>query len=313
MEDRDAGSRLVVNGATVNTGFNQRRLSSRMVAARVLAKLGETFDVSSVSKAAQNVLAQIPSLGIEPGPSPAAGLTLPPEMVPFSVVGGAINNAGESSSSSSPWIDGSSVISSLALSSKLQSTTRLDATVLKRWLERDWNVNMAVDEAFAGSSPYAQSSLASASQQPSRQASFTPINGALVNGSNASSASVNRPNRLSISAASTGVNDLREALGSASPNSAKYANGYSDDGGLSPADVDNRRAHRRESRRGPTIGSSNGSNGTSAVAILDSLKVGVDENVLRLDPDSSLSEIKSKNVGATGAGGVTPISPPYAS
>ncbi|KAJ1025698.1 hypothetical protein NDA18_004036 [Ustilago nuda] len=311
--DRDAGSRLVVNGATVNTGFNQRRLSSRMVAARVLAKLGETFDVSSVSKAAQNVLAQIPSLGIEPGPSPAAGLTLPPEVVPFSVVGGGINAAGESSSSSSPWIDGSSVISSLASSSKLQSATRLDATVLKRWLERDWNVNMAVDEAFAGSSPYAQSSLASASQQPSRRASSTPINGALVNGSNASSASVNRPNRLSISAASTSVNDLREALGSVSPNSAKHANGYSDDGGLSPADVDNRRAHRRESRRGPTIGSSNGNNGTSAVAILDSLKVGVDENVSRLGPDSSLSEIKSKNVDATGAGGVAPISPPYAS
>lgn len=310
--DKDAGSRLVVNGATVNTGLeNQRRLSSRMVAARVLAKLGETFDVSSISKAAQNVLAQIPALGIEPGPSPAAGLTLPPEVVPFSVVGG-INAAGESSNSSSPSIDGNSVISGLVSSSKLQSATRLDPTVLKRWLQRDWNVNIAVDEAFASSNPYAQSSLASVSQQPSRRPSFTPINGlggaSLVNGgSNASSASVNRPGRISISAPATGVNDLREALGSVSPVSAKHANGYSNDGGLSSVDVENRRAHRRESRRGPTLASSNRSNGTSAVAILDSLKVGVDENISRLGPNSSLSEIKSKNVGAT------PINPPYAS
>lgn len=309
--DKDAGSRLVVHGAAVNTGLeNQRRLSSRMVAARVLAKIGETFDVSPIVRSAQSLLAQIPSLGVEPGPSPAAGLTLPPEVVPFSVMGG-INAAGESSSTSSPSIDANSVISNLVSSSKLQSATQLDASVLKRWLERDWNVNIAVDEAIAGSNPYAPSTLPSTSQQPSRRPSYTPVNGlgaaSPVNGSNASSASVNRPGRLSIQVPSTGVNDLREALGAASPVSAKHTNGYSQDGALSQADLDGRRAHRRESRRIPTT---NGSNGTSAVAILDSLKVGVDEEATRLGPDTSLSAVQPAKATSAGA---TPINPPYAS
>ncbi len=260
-----------------------------MVAARVLAKLGETFDVNAISKSAQNILAQIPSLGVEPGPSPAAALTLPPEVVPFSAVG-SINALGESSTSSSPSIDANSIVSGLVSSTKLQTATRLDSTVLKRWLERDWNVNIAVDEALAGSSPYAQSSLATPSQQPSRRPSYTPINGlgaggaaSLVNGSNASSVSVGQPGRLSIQVPSTGVNDLREALGTASPVSTRHANGYSQDGGLSPAALEDRRAHRRESRRVPAA------TGSGAVGILDSLKVGVDEDSSKLGPDSSLA------------------------
>lgn len=308
--DKDAGSRLVVNGAAENTGLeNQRRLSSRMVAARVLAKLGETFDVNSISKSAQSVLSHIPSLGIEPGPSPVGGLTLPPEVIPFSMVGG-INAAGDSSNSSSPSIDGSSVISGLVSSSKLQSATGLDQTVLKRWMERDWNVNIAVDEAFAGSSPYAHSSLATPSQQPSRRPSYTPVNGlapasiaqgggaSLLNGSNASSGSLGRPPRMSMHVPATGVNDLREALGVSSP-----TNGYSHEG-----DPESRRAQRRESRRNPTVGNANGSNGTSAVAILDSLKVGMDEDASKVGPDSSLAAT-GKNGGAVSS----PISPPYAS
>ena len=311
--DKDAGCRLTVNGAAANTGLeNQRRLSSRMVAARVLAKLGETFDADSVTRSAQNVLSQVPSLGVEPGASPVSGLTLPPEVVPFSAVGG-INALGESSTSSSPSINGSSVASALASSAKLQSASQLDGTVLKRWLERDWNVTIAVDEAFAGSSPYAPSSLAAPSQQASRRPSYTPINGingggaSLVNGSNGSSASVNKNSRLSIHVPSTGVNDLREALGAASPVSSR-ANGYSHDTSLGTADLDGRRASRRESRRGPAMGSAKGSNGSSAVAILDSLKVGVEEDSSRLGPDSSLiSSAAGKNVG------VSPIKPPYAS
>ena len=196
-------------------------------------------------------------------------------------------------------------------SSKLQSATQLDASVLKRWLERDWNVNIAVDEAIAGSNPYAPSTLPSTSQQPSRRPSYTPVNGlgaaSPVNGSNASSASVNKPGRLSIQVPSTGVNDLREALGASSPVSAKHTNGYSQDGALSQADLDGRRAHRRESRRIPTT---NGSNGTSAVAILDSLKVGVDEDASRLGPDTSLSAVQPAKATSAGA---TPINPPYAS
>ncbi|CBQ72418.1 conserved hypothetical protein [Sporisorium reilianum SRZ2] len=312
--DKDAGSRLTANGAAANTGLeNQRRLSSRMVAARVLAKLGETFDVDSVTRSAQSVLSQVPSLGVEPGPSPVGGLTLPPEVVPFSAVGG-INALGESSTSSSPSINGSSVISSLASSAKLQSATQLDATTLKRWLERDWNVSIAVDEAFAGSSPYAASSLAAPSQQASRRPSYTPINGVggglLINGSNASSASVNRNSRLSIHVPSTGVSDLREALGTASPASSRQVNGLSQDNSLSAADFDGRRASRRESRRGPTVGAANGSNGTSAVAILDSLKVGVDEDASKLGPDSSLAATLPAKMNGVGA---SPISPPYAS
>ncbi|CDU25745.1 related to EFR3-protein required for Stt4-containing phosphoinositide kinase patch assembly [Sporisorium scitamineum] len=312
--DKDAGSRLTVHGAAANTGLeNQRRLSSRMVAARVLAKLGETFDVDAVTRSAQSVLAQVPSLGVEPGPSPAGGLTLPPEVVPFSAVGG-INALGESSTSSSPSINGSLVISSLSSSAKLQSATQLDATVLKRWLERDWNVNIAVDEAFAGSSPYLPSSLVGPSQQASRRPSYTPLNGvggaSLVNGSNASTASVHKNSRLSIHVPSTGVHDLREALGTASPVSSRHANGYSQDNALGAADFDGRRASRRESRRGPTINGANGSNGTSAVAILDSLKVGVDEDPSKLGPDSSLTATRPVKAAGVGA---SPISPPYAS
>lgn len=305
--DKDAGSRLTVNGAAPNTGLeNQRRISSRMVAARVLAKIGKTFDVNAVTRAAESVLAQVPSLGVEPGPAPVGGLTLPPEVVPFSAVG-SINDLGESSSSSSPSINASSVVSNLVSSAKLQSATQLDATVLKRWLERDWNVNIAVDEAFAGASPYAQASLAPPSQNPSRRPSYTPMNGvsggaSLVNGSNGSSASVNKNSRLSMQVPSTGVRDLREALGS-----APSANGQSQDGALSAGDFDGRRASRRESRRGPPVGSLNGSNGASAVAILDSLKVGVDEDASKMGPDSSLS------TGKTSAAGASPISPPYAS
>lgn len=309
--DKDAGSRLTVHGATVNTGLeNQRRLSSRMVAARVLVKLGETFDTDSVSRAAQGVLSQIPSLGIEPGPSPVGGLTLPSEVVPFSAVG-SINQLGESSSSSSPSLNGALVINSLASSSKLQSATQLDAATLKRWLERDWNVGIAVDEAFAGSSPYAHSSLGTGSQQASRRPSYTPINGlsaggnAFVNGSNASSASVNKNSRISMQAPSTGVNDLREALGTAASLSSKQANGTTQDGSLST----DRRASRRESRRGPVVTSANGSNGTSAVAILDSLKVGVDEDASRLGRDTSWSAIPAKGI----TNGTAPISPPYTS
>ncbi|GAC93009.1 cellular morphogenesis-related protein [Pseudozyma hubeiensis SY62] len=308
--DKDAGSRLTVHGGGVNTGLeNQRRLSSRMVAARVLAKLGETFDASSVSSAAQSVLSQIPSLGIEPGPSPVGGLTLPPEVVPFSAVG-TINELGESSSSSSPSISGSSVVNSLVSSSKLQSATQLDATVLKRWLDRDWNVGIAVDEAFAGANPYAHSSLSAGSQPASRRPSYTPINGlngssAVVNGNNASSASVNRSSRMSMQVPSTGVNDLREALGTSSTLSSRQINGASQDTSLNA----DRRASRRESRRGPAVGSVNGSNGNSAMAILDSLKVGVDEDASKLGPDSSSFAAPAK----TGAVGASPISPPYAS
>ncbi|EST08442.1 hypothetical protein PSEUBRA_001855 [Kalmanozyma brasiliensis GHG001] len=305
--DKDAGSRLTVNGAAANTGLeNQRRISSRMVVARVLAKIGETFDVSAVAKAAQSVLSQVPSLGIEPGPSPVGGLTLPPEVVPFSAVG-SINDLGESSSSSSPSISASSVISSLVSSTKLQSATQLDSVVLKRFLERDWNVNIAVDEAFNGSSPYAHGSMAPPSQQPSRRPSYTPANGLgggsgglLVNGSNASSASINRNSRMSMQVPSTGVRDLREALGI-----APSANGHSQD-----SDFDGRRASRRESRRGPAVGSANGSNGKSAVAILDTLKVGMDEDATGLGPDSSLTTSSS---GKGGAAPVSPINPPYAS
>ncbi|TKY86465.1 hypothetical protein EX895_004614 [Sporisorium graminicola] len=312
--DRDAGSRLTVNGAAANTGLeNQRRLSSRMVAARVLARLGETFDVDAVTRSAQSVLSQVPSLGVEPGPSPVGGLTLPPEVVPFSAVG-SINALGESSTSSSPSINGISVISSLASSPKLQSATQLDATVLKRWLERDWNINIAVDEAFAGSSPYATSSLAPRSQQTSRRPSYTPLNGvggaSLVNGSNASTASVNKSSRLSIHVPSTGVNELREALGTASPSSTRHTNGYSQDNSFGAADFDGRRASRRESRRGPMITGANGSNGTSAVAILDSLRVGEDEEPSKLGPDSSLAASKPVKTNGVGA---SPISPPYAS
>lgn len=312
--DRDAGSRLVVNAASASTGLeNQRRVSSRMLAARVWARLGETFDVPAITKAAEGVLAQVPSLGVEPGPSPAAGLTLPPEVIPFSAVGG-INAAGDSSSSSSPSINASTVVGGLASSAKLQSATQLDAGVLKRWLERDWNVTMAVDEAFNASNPYAGSSIASASQQPSRRPSVTPVNGlgvggaSLVNGSNASSASLSRGGRLSMQVPSTGVNELREALGTASPVSAKHTNGLSHDSAAGPADLEGRRAHRRESRRGPMLGSSNGTNGTSAVAILDSLKVGEEQDASLLGPDSART---AKTASSTTA--ATPISPPYAS
>ena len=209
-------------------------------------------------------------------------------------------------------MNASTVVGGLASSAKLQSATQLDAGVLKRWLERDWNVSMAVDEAFNGSNPYATSSVASASQQPSRRPSVTPVNGltvggaSLVNGSNASSASLSRGQRLSTQVPSTGVNELREALGTAA--SAKHTNGLSHDSGVGAVDVEGRRAHRRESRRGPLLGSTNGSNGASAVAILDSLKVGQDQDSALLGPDSALSA-KTASPGAAAA----PISPPYAS
>jgi hypothetical protein len=227
---------------------------------------------------------------------------------------GGINAAGDSSSSSSPSINASTVVGGLASSAKLQSATQLDAGVLKRWLERDWNVTMAVDEAFNASNPYASSSIASASQQPSRRPSVTPVNGlgvggaSLVNGSNASSASLSRGGRLSMQVPSTGVNELREALGTASPVSAKHTNGLSHDSAAGPADLEGRRAHRRESRRGPMLGSSNGTNGTSAVAILDSLKVGEEQDASLLGPDSART---AKTASSTTA--ATPISPPYAS
>ena len=106
----------------------------------------------------------------------------------------------------------------------------------------------------------------------------------------------------------TGVNELREALATTSPVSARHANGYSQDSGLSP--TDDRRAHRRESRRGPLPGSGNGSAAASAVAILDSLKVGIDDDSTRLGVDSSLLNSSAKSAQSAAA---SPVSPPYAS
>ncbi|SPO26151.1 related to Protein EFR3 [Ustilago trichophora] len=305
--DKDAGSRLVVNGGAANTGLeNQRRLSSRMVAARSLAKLGETFDVAALASSAQSVLAQIPSLGVEPGPSPVGGLTLPPEVVPFSLVGG-INAAGESSSSSSPSIDGlGGQWSCFELQASVSHPTRRNGAqaMVRARLERQHCRRRSICRFEPIRALFAPLSVAAAlapSFLHAYQWSWRRFAGqreqCLVGlGQQAWSFEHSGP--------STGVSDLREALGSASPVSARHTNGYSQDGGLSAGDLDGRRAHRRESRRGPALGNVNGSNGASAVAILDSLKVGEDEDTSRLGPDSSLSSVKSnKNA----------VVPPYAS
>ncbi|PWZ01912.1 hypothetical protein BCV70DRAFT_198197 [Testicularia cyperi] len=332
--DKDAGSRLVVDGAASASGGleNQRRIGSRMVVARVLERLGGVFDVPTITKSAQGIIGQIPPFGVEPGPSPVQGLTLPPEIVPFSAVDG-INSAGQSSNSSSPMLNASSIVDGLASSKKLQTATKLDANTLKRFLERDWNVNIAVDEAFAGSSPFSNASLPTSSH-PSRRPSYVPVNGgggnSMINGMpNASVEAVSVAGRKSMQVHTTGVNDLREALAASSPTSAsggggagsRYLNGLSQDagsarsptsaGGLSSADVAERRASRRESRRagGPgglsTLGI-NGSGNTSAVAILDTLKVGVAEDAPQLGPDSTLKLLQGQQAAPA-------VQPPYAS
>ncbi|EPQ29318.1 uncharacterized protein PFL1_03073 [Pseudozyma flocculosa PF-1] len=337
--DKDAGSRLVVDGLSngSNTGLeNQRRIAARLVSARALAKLGEALEVASISSSAQAVISQIPSFGVELGPTPPEGLTLPPEIVPFSVVPG-INGAGESSSTGSPSVNRSGVIDGLASSAKLQSTSHLDTATIRRWLERDWSVGMAVDEAFAGSSPCGAWSAGGSSANPtaltSRRPSYAPsssaaaapgaANGANVNGTGeglAPNGSGFRPNGSVVSLStdtaesrSAGIDDFREALGASATSQPSSRLLGVNGNGTGANDLADRRASRRESRKisvvGPgAVGSgAAGLNATGAVGLLDSLKVGVDEQA---ENDATSGALDAAAGTATVPN--RPIAPPYA-
>ncbi|KAN0064609.1 plasma membrane localization protein [Thecaphora frezii] len=312
--DRDAGSRLVVDGLSTlpNTGLeNQRRIAARLVSARALAKLGETLDVPSIVSSAQSVLSQIPPLGVELGPTPPETLTLPPEVVPFSVVPG-INGAGESSSTGSPSVDRSTVINGLASSTRLQTSSRLDVAAIRKWLERDWSVTIAVDEAFAGSLPGGSGGAAGGKLAVTytRRSSHTPPGGISGNATpaangygfaaNSSTASKSSADGMPESR-SVGVDDFREAL---------RVNG-NDDGKLGAGNgLAGRRASRRESRKisttasqAPMLGSL-GLDGSNAVSLLDSLNIGVGG-----DPKGEPSSLQASMPGSLPT---KPLLPPYA-
>ena len=231
--DKDAGARLVVNGLASpapgpNAGLEgQRRVSARVVVARAFVKLGDELPAPDLRMSGSTMLSQLPTLGSELGPAPAAGLTLPPEPVAFGA-------------SASPSATGESSASTAPLASRARILEAFPDTLDAAWLARDWSVSIAVDDALTSANPYASATPSIALAPP------TP---AIV---------IDQPQAKGKTANGTRANDLRDALSS---NPA--------------ADVADRRASRRESRR------------VGADRILDSIKT-----------DSSTS--------------AAPVAPPYA-
>jgi len=168
-------------------------------------------------------------------------------------------------SSRSPALNTSSVIDNLSNSAKVQSSTGLDAKVLKNWFGRDWSVQIAVDDSFVGASPF---TMAEEEGITSSQFNTIPERSARMDTSSISGTAAS-----SDAAGGIGVDDFRQALGTRSYGT-KSSNVNGEINGTLASDAE-RRSSRRASRKISQPIKTNG-NGTIG-GLLDSMKVGVEE------------------------------------
>lgn len=244
---------LALDKASASSLSGPRKDATGTLVQSALNKIGEVCGVSSIQSKVSTSLPHFP---------PPANAQ--PE---------GFRSAGQRSSSSSKTaVNASSVISSLANSSKLQAATDLDAKALHQWFGRDWSVQIAVDDSFIGASPYKLPDDDAGQGQngnTSSQRSMAP-------GSNLSAkAALTDPKRVN-GKSRTNVDGFRQAL----------SNGVSSSDGAQTSSAD-KRASRRASRKisQPVKGLSDadglakgGANGpTSVGGLLDSMRVGLPE------------------------------------
>ncbi|CAO1632704.1 unnamed protein product [Sympodiomycopsis kandeliae] len=204
--DRAAAQNLVPDSGSSHL-IAQKRRASRLLLAKVWEAVGSRWSISSVQKEAESVLSALAD-HFPPLPSPPAGLTLAGETELFP----QSETRGEGSLAASEAFNSSNIVKGIANSPEVQAASRLDADDLTRWLTRDWNVSIAVDDAAVGASPYQDSDFGANGSGP---ASGSGVNGDTGHKLSFKSAGEGAAGASAAGNANTssGVEELRQALG----------------------------------------------------------------------------------------------------
>lgn len=263
-----------------------------------------TLSSSYSSTRRVQTLSQIPALSL-PELAPAqTSLTIPHDPLPFP----ELPRVGESSAAGSPSIDPRRILDALASSVKIQAATSLDPQTLRKWFQRDWSVQIAVDDckcrsslcakacdlravragltsralhcvwtAFVGASPYGASSSSSENEDLLK---FTSATGSQAARDNVSSTSFTQSGISPCDReAQVGVEDFRQALGAGlyvhtNGRSGGSTGSNASQDGTSPTTT---KAERHASRRASRKVNAPAGGAAGVGGLLDSMRVGMSE------------------------------------